>query len=68
MKLTRLPRPRRGDIVAIGLVAALLLLFFIINVFSSGRPLPFNFGFGPEMECHAMGDESRPQESEQDDK
>jgi hypothetical protein len=52
----RWAKPRRGDIVAITLIAALLVLFFIINVVSSGRSLPFNFGFGPEMECHPMGD------------
>ena len=54
--LPRWAKPRRGDIVAISLIAALLVLFFIITFVSSGRSLPFNFGFGPEMECHSMGD------------
>jgi len=43
---------KRGDILAIALAAALIGLLTLASVVSVGRSnRPFNFGFGPEMEC-----------------
>jgi len=47
--------PYRGDMIAVGLLVASLGFFLFVMIVSSGISLPFNFGFGSEMECHNVG-------------
>jgi len=41
--------------IAVGLLVASLGFFLFVMIVSSGISLPFNFGFGSEMECHNVG-------------
>jgi hypothetical protein len=46
-------RPKRRDILAICLASAIIGLLTLAAVIGAGRNTnrPFNFGFGPDMDC-----------------
>jgi len=44
-----------GDFICIGLISAMLTAFFFVAFVLPKPEGPFNFGFGPEMECKNVG-------------
>ena len=57
VKGPRWPPPRRGDVLAIALMAAIVLALLVVGARKSALLSldGSNHGFGPDMECTSVG-------------